>query len=284
MSVVCPQCQSVSPPGSAHCTQCGAKLVATANQTTQFGMPLLRPTGGAQRGAPATAAFGEADIARLAAISRDTDEQALTPMAKPSLMAGLPRPRVSSAPSPLTATGLRDSVAPPQVGSTSSPPQPLPAQTSGGGARRTVMGMALFGPGAVSTPSPKAAPLSTAELEFANAPTGPAIATIDEFNQALAAATAPVETQPEASDSAGVESPALAAAPAVAASAPPEAAAPTPLPAPAPEFIKDATPLPTTLADDPPAASAASARTAWWVAGALLIALGALAVAFLRGA
>ena len=284
MSGVCPQCQSVSPPGSAHCTQCGTKLAATANQTTQFGMPLLRPTGGVQRGAPATAAFGEADIARLAAISRDTDEQALTPTAKPSLMAGLPRPRVSSAPSPLTATGLRDSIAPPQVGSTSSPPQALPTQASGGGARRTVMGMALFGPGAVGTPTPKAAPLSTAELELANAPTGPAIATIDEFNQALAAASVPVEAQPGAGGSDGVESPAPTAAPALEASPPPEAAVPTPLPTPALEFIKNETPLPTTLAEDAPAAPAASSRAAWWVAGALLIALGALAVAFFRGA
>jgi hypothetical protein len=144
--------------------------------------------------------------------------------------------------------------------------------------------MALFGPGAVGTPTPKAAPLSTAELELANAPTGPAIATIDEFNQALAAASAPVEAQPGAGGSDGVESPAPTAAPALEASPPPEAAVPTPLPTPALEFIKNETPLPTTLAEDAPAAPAASSRAAWWVAGALLIALGALAVAFFRGA
>lgn len=283
MSVVCPQCQSVSPPGSAHCTQCGAKLVAAANQTTQFGMPLLRPTGGAQRGGPATAAFGEADIARLAAISKDTDEQALTPAAKPSLMAGLPRPRVSSAPSPLTATGLRDSVAPPQVGATSSPPQPLPAQGSGGGARRTVMGMALFGPGAVNTPAPsaKSATLTTAELEFAHAPTGPAIATIDEFNQALAAATAAPEPTP-APEPAPATAPAPEPAP-VPEPSPVSAASAVAVAAPEVTLLKDATPLPKTLTDAPLAPAASSTRTAWLVASALLIVLVGLAVAFLRG-
>jgi len=273
MSVVCPQCQSVSPPGSAHCTQCGAKLVAAAQQTTQFGMPLLRPTGGAQRGA--TAAFDEAEIARLAALAKDSDERTLAPAAKPSLMAGLPRPRVSSAPSPLTATGLRDNVAPPQVGSASSLPQPLPAQPSGGGARRTVMGMALFGPGAVNTPPRKSTTLTTAELELANATTGPAIATIDEFNQALAAARASPEAPavvPSASPEVSPVQPPVAS--------PVQPLETRPVVAPTLDLMKDATPLPTTLSEAP---AAASTRAAWVVVGLLLLALGGLAVAFLRG-
>ena len=156
------------------------------------------------------------------------------------------------------------------------------------------MGMALFGPGAVNTPTPsaKSATLTTAELEFAHAPTGPAIATIDEFNQALAAATAGSEPSLESAVEPSAE-PAVEPAPAPAAEPTPApavqpspAAAPSPAAEASPEVVlpKDATPLPTQLNDAPPAPAASSTRAAWLVAGLLVLVLAGLAVAFLRGA
>ncbi|MFZ4737172.1 MAG: hypothetical protein ACOYM9_14560 [Bradymonadia bacterium] len=94
-------------------------------------------------------------MARLAAAVRESDLDD-APAPKPSLMAGLPRPRVSSAPSPLTATGVSNKAAPIRVGGVSAPSAAAApvaqaaVSTSAAAARRTVMGMPLLGPGAMS--------------------------------------------------------------------------------------------------------------------------------------
>lgn len=151
--IACPRCGGESPDGSLHCVQCGARLGEAPHQSTQFGMPQLRPAGPNSKG-PQTTQFGAEDLARLAAAAADESEppteassppQPSTPA--PSLMAGLPRPRVTSAPSPLTE-GLK---------------QPVRAQPAQPSARSTVMGMPIYSE-AFGTPA-AAAPQKVAEPE-----------------------------------------------------------------------------------------------------------------------
>ena len=140
--------------GSAHCVNCGQRLiVAASQQTTQFGMPLLRPSPVvAKGGGHSTTQFGPEEIAALAQAGRESTPVPSSPVAA-NLMAGMPRPRVSSAASPLTATstGLRSALTP--------APTPMPASRPPA-ARPTVMGMPPMGPG--SLPPAAAAPVLSA--------------------------------------------------------------------------------------------------------------------------
>lgn len=169
--IACPRCGGESPDGSLHCVHCGARLGEAPHQSTQFGMPQLRPAGPNQKG-PQTTQFGAEDLARLAAAAAGDSDAPPEPVEPkpvapaPSLMAGLPRPRVSSAPSPLTE-GLRHPVRPAQ-------------QTPS--ARSTVMGMPILADGA---PRPSA-PSGRSTLESTPEPgEGPATLTsLDSFDVA----------------------------------------------------------------------------------------------------
>ena len=179
--IACPRCGGESPDGSLHCVQCGARLGEAPHQATQFGMAQQRPAGPNQKG-PQTTQFGAEDLARLAAATSDEDDapaapetpKPTAPTPTPSLMAGLPRPRVSSAPSPLTE-GLRQRVRPPSQ----SP-----------SARSTVMGMPIYADLApTGDPSPKPSePAETAE--------GPATLTSLESFDVAEAPAAPEATEP----------------------------------------------------------------------------------------
>ncbi len=157
----CPRCGNESPDGSLHCVHCGARLGEAAHQATQFGMPQLRPAPGK---GPQTTQFGAEDLARLAAAAAEDEEEAPASAPVPSLMAGLPRPRVSSAPSPLTE-GLK------------KPVRATPAQPS---ARSTVMGMPIY-----ADAMPRPTPSASAQTMAAEAPepgVGPAsIQSLDGF-------------------------------------------------------------------------------------------------------
>jgi hypothetical protein len=127
--VNCPRCNGESPPGSLHCVQCGLRMAG--QESTQFGMPAVRPAPESARGAgPQTTQFGADDLARLAAAAEEANLVEPEAEVSSSLLAGLPRPRVSSAPSPLTE-GLKKPVRPAD--------RPKPS------ARSTVMGMPLYG-------------------------------------------------------------------------------------------------------------------------------------------
>lgn len=160
---VCSHCNGETPEGNAFCVNCGGKMPATANaQSTQFGMPLLRPSTASERaGGPATTQFGADELSALALAAKDAglSPEAPEEPVKRSLMAGLPRPPVSSAPSPLTAsTGLKAPISP------RLPVPPLKVSPAAGqtspqtpAARRTVMGMPLLGasaPPAAVVPEP----------------------------------------------------------------------------------------------------------------------------------
>jgi hypothetical protein len=170
---VCSQCNGETPDGTTFCVNCGNKMPASAGaQSTQFGMPLLRPAAAPaseRAGGPATTQFGPDEIAALALAAQEAGLEESEPL-KPSLMAGLPRPPVSSAPSPLTAsTGLKAPITPKPMPAFSPKPAPAPGTGSptAPAARRTVMGMPLMG---ASAPPMAEEP----ELPTAPAPTAPA--------------------------------------------------------------------------------------------------------------
>lgn len=168
---VCSQCNGETPDGTTFCVNCGNKMPASAGaQSTQFGMPLLRPAAAPaseRTGGPATTQFGPDEIAALALAAQEAGLEESEPL-KPSLMAGLPRPPVSSAPSPLTAsTGLKAPITPKPMPAFS--PKPAPAAGAGSSAapaaRRTVMGMPLMGasaPPVAEEPELPTAPAPTA--------------------------------------------------------------------------------------------------------------------------
>ncbi len=166
--LACPRCGGESPDGSLHCVHCGARLGEAPHQSTQFGMPQLRPAGPNQKG-PQTTQFGAEDLARLAAAAADDSDAPPEPAEPkpvapaPSLMAGLPRPRVSSAPSPLTEGGRQ-------------PVRPAQLKPS---ARSTVMGMPIL---ADAAPKPSASS-DRATLESTPEPVdGPAmLMSLDSF-------------------------------------------------------------------------------------------------------
>ncbi len=158
----CPRCNQESPAGSLHCVHCGYRLVEeAAHEKTQFGMPMVRPAPTGGSAGPQTTQFGAEDLARLAAAAKGETLEA-PPKAVPSLLAGLPRPRVASAPSPLTE-GLKKPVRP------AAAPKPS--------ARSTVLGMPLFGMVAGSTP---AAPVEPEPTPTDDA--GPAIMSLDSLD------------------------------------------------------------------------------------------------------
>lgn len=223
---ICAQCNAETPDGTTFCVNCGAKMPASGAQSTQFGMPLLRPTPASERaGGPATTQFGPDEISALALAAKEAGLEEAEPL-KPSLMAGLPRPPVCSAPSPLTAsTGLKGPVTPKPMPSFSPKPVPAPGQSAAPApaARRTVMGMPLMGASVPPTevvPEPIGVPVAPAPDLGGGAS---AILSMDSLvndllNAPTVAAPAPAE-QP---------------APAPAASAAPPAPEPAPAPAPAP--------------------------------------------------
>ncbi len=170
---VCSQCKGETPDITTFCVNCGNKMPVSAAQQTQFGMPLLRgPATASERSSgPATTQFGPDEIAALAAAAKESGFGEPEPI-RPSLMAGLPRPPVSSAPSPLTASvGLKGPVTPrpmpsfgPRPVSPNQPAaQPNPANQATlvsqaalavPASRRTVMGMPLMGASAPPAPAP----------------------------------------------------------------------------------------------------------------------------------
>ncbi len=191
--VVCPKCKSESPSGSMHCVHCGNRL-GQAHESTQFGMPMVRPVpiaapqseaaGGAQ-----TSQFGAEDLARLQAAAAeakaDRDSSKLE-KPQPSLLAGLPRPRVSSAPSPLSH-GLEKPVR-----------QAAPQAPS---ARSTVMGMPIYSEAAKPSSSapagalppetaPEAVPGITSLEDFGSEQAGGMDATLAMTDQDVANAIA----------------------------------------------------------------------------------------------
>jgi hypothetical protein len=145
---VCSQCNGETPDGTMFCVNCGNKMPATSGaQSTQFGMPLLRPAPASERaGGPATTQFGADELSALALAAQEAGLEEPEP----------PMPAFS--PKPVPAPGQGASQAP--------------------AARRTVMGMPLMGasappaavepePGAPS--APPAAVGSTIEVGGASA-------------------------------------------------------------------------------------------------------------------
>jgi hypothetical protein len=218
-------------------------------------MPLLRPAPASERaGGPATTQFGADELSALALAAQEAGLEEPEPP-KPSLMAGLPRPPVSSAPSPLTAsTGLKAPITPKPMPAFSPKPVPAPGQgaSQAPAARRTVMGMPLMGasappaavepePGAPS--APPAAVGSTIEVGGASA-----ILSMDSLVNDLL--NAPPVSAPAAPPTSSV-APAAAAQP-----------APTPEPALAPTQTAPvaAAPSPTMPAPEAPRAGSPSVR------------------------
>lgn len=153
---VCSHCNGETPEGNPFCVNCGGKMpVTTGAQSTQFGMPLLRPTPASERGGgPATTQFGAEELSALALAAQEAGLDPEPEPLKPSLMSGLPRPPVSSAPSPLTAsTGLKAPISPrPMPSVLKVPLQPGQTSPQTPAARRTVMGMPLLGSSASAPP------------------------------------------------------------------------------------------------------------------------------------
>lgn len=178
--ISCPSCTQASPDGSLHCVHCGHRLeTESAAEKTQFGMPMLRPApASAKSSGPQTTQFGAEDLARLAAATKDDapDEEAARQAASP--LAGLPRPRVASAPSPLTE-GLKKPI------KVESRPKPS--------ARSTVIGMPLFGatpaPGATDEAEPESAPSPAPAT-----PGGAAILSLDALDMPSGGDAAPEPT------------------------------------------------------------------------------------------
>lgn len=171
----CPRCGGESPQGSAHCVHCGQKLGEADSQQTQFGMPQLSPLAG-----PANPlASVPSPLLSGSPLGGGSEP---TPVS--SLLAGLPRPRVASAPSPLT-TG----------GSPIDEPIALAAEReSTPSARSTVMGMPIM-----ARPSTNPMPMSVQVSE----PAAPAatlaggIQSMDDLD--FDAPAAPADEAPEPS-------------------------------------------------------------------------------------
>ncbi len=239
--IACPKCSNQSPDGSLHCVHCGHRFGEEDHQATRMGMPVLHPAGGpmpaSERGGGArTAQFGAEDLARLAAAAAEHDPAEQQAAAdddaarRPSLLAGLPRPRVSSTPSPLTG-GLKPPAARTPRKQTEAPPS----------ARRTVMGMPVMLPAAPTPnpnpapavePAPAPAPVSSSDVD------GPAILPLDSFQPEATPAEAPApvvevrrnapEPAPSATDAASEPAPVAKAAPRPEPSPPPSRPAPAP--------------------------------------------------------
>lgn len=252
---ICAQCNAETPDGTTFCVNCGAKMPASGAQSTQFGMPLLRATPASERaGGPATTQFGPDEISALALAAKEAGLEEEEPL-KPSLMAGLPRPPVSSAPSPLTAsTGLKGPVTPKPMPSFAPKPAPPPGQPApqAPAARRTVMGMPLMGasaPPADIVPEPIGVPVAPiADLGGGAS----AILSMDSLvndllNAPPVSAAAPAPAAPAPAPAPAPAAAPVASAPAQAAPAPapepaPAAKAPAPEPAPAVRVSRQAVP------------------------------------------
>jgi hypothetical protein len=242
---ICAQCNAETPDGTTFCVNCGAKMPASGAQSTQFGMPLLRATPASERaGGPATTQFGADELSALALAAKEAGLEEPEPL-KPSLMAGLPRPPVSSAPSPLTASvGLKNPVTPKPMPSFAPKPAPAPGQPAAPApaARRTVMGMPLLGasvPPAEIVPEPIGVPVAPiGELGGASA-----ILSMDSLVNDLL--NAPPVSAPAPAPAAPASAPVASAAPAPAPAAPapaPVAKAPAAEPAPAVRVSRQALP------------------------------------------
>lgn len=265
--VTCPRCGGDSPDGSLHCVQCGLKLGEPEVQSTQFGMPVRRP--GSASG-PSTRQFGVEELASaLAGRAPDESEQDETATPAPqSLMAGLPRPRVSSAPSPLTE-GLKKPIRPKEA-----------AQPS---ARSTVMGMPLYGLKGSSAPAEQPAEVEEdGEVLAPPRPQGAStIETLDSFGKprpAGAASPVAVVRLPTAPAPEPAPEPAPVADPTLAQSAPvfvePGASEATPAPQPVAVARPEARPAPEPAATAaPPETAPGGGRTVRLVAIVLSLAL-----------
>jgi len=168
--VVCPQCHGETPDNTTFCVNCGHKMPATGGaQSTQFGMPHLRPVAApaSERvGGPATTQFGPDELAALTLAAQEVGLDRPRPP-KPSLMAGLPRPPVSSAPSPLTASaGPKAPITPKPMPAFLPKVATTPGSAATSAARRTVMGMPILGasaPPAAAEPEVFVAPPASAD-------------------------------------------------------------------------------------------------------------------------
>lgn len=192
--VSCPRCGGESPADSKHCVQCGHPMDADGAARTSFGMPKVNAQGPNAAAGAATTRFGAEDLARLAAAAAEANLSDAAPAPVevapvPSLLAGLPRPRVSSAPSPLTSgrfnPGNPQGIPPPSGLGALPPlggaPQPAPMSAS----RNTVMGMPVLGGLGVPASAESEAPAATGRRA--------GIASLDSFDvSAPAPAPAPV--------------------------------------------------------------------------------------------
>ncbi|MCA9537334.1 MAG: hypothetical protein KC620_00515 [Myxococcales bacterium] len=194
--IVCPACGNESPEASKHCVHCGHGLVAAS--------PPAKSPG------PKTSHFGDGEVKAL--LARMSHDGKAASAEADNLLAGLPRPRVSSQISPLQGGHSATTKASDRRDRSSS--------------RSTVLGMPLFVPtvGTKRGPSTSAVetPLSAPPLGAAPAAGRASIQSLDAFDDGFSppasnpAAPLPAEAQPfEAPAGAHpLSAPVLAAAPA----------------------------------------------------------------------
>jgi hypothetical protein len=151
---------------------CGYRL--NESNDTAYGMPQINPLSGAQSGQDAPSPLS------MASLHDSLGQDAPTPVS--SLLAGLPRPRVSSAPSPLSSTADPFFL------------QQAPDRAESPSARSTVMGMPVLSrmeadmlSKPIAAPEPQSVP-------------SPAIQSLDNFD-IDAPAPAPAASAPDRADS-----------------------------------------------------------------------------------